>query len=180
MKTATRILMLILLAASMTSCDWIKGLADVEIDTNIEGDLLFVTDDAELKSTNDYGFDASVTVQVLNDDLYEYDDLIQDFMTSDVTVEVLSVDSTGVILRAGTWFEISNANAAYVWTLTSDWPIEPGFSLTLDAASYDAIDDILGDMVPFTMATSGSCNKANVTIELRYGIEVTVISNPLE
>ncbi len=169
-----------MLTVGMSSCELITGLADVEIDTIIEGDLLIRTDDTELKSTNDYGFDESVTVQVLNDDLYEYDDLIQDFMTSDVTIEVLSVDSSGVVLRAGSEFEISNANAAYVWKLTADWPIEAGFSLTLDAASYDAIDDILGDMIPFTMATSGSCNKGDVTFELRYGIHTTVIANPIE
>lgn len=180
MKNAIKILVLVMLTFGMSSCELLTGLADVEVDTVIEGDLLIKTDDTELKSTNDYGFDESVTVQVLNDDLYKYDDLIQGFMTSDVTIEVLSVDSSGVVLRAGSKFKISNANAAYVWTLTADWPIEAGFSLTLDAASYDAIDDILDDMIPFTMAASGSCNKGNVTFELRYGIQTTVIANPIE
>jgi hypothetical protein len=30
------------------------------------------------------------------------------------------------------------------------------------------------------MSTSGTCNKANVHIELRYGIETTVVATPLE
>ncbi len=45
---------------------------------------------------------------VLNDDLYEYEDEIQDFKTSDVTIEVLSVDSADVVFLAGTRFTISN------------------------------------------------------------------------
>ena len=101
-------------------------------------------------------------------------------MTSDITIEVLSVDSSDVILRSGSQFTIENMNAGYTWTLTTDWPIEPGFSLTLDAASYDAINDILEDMVAFTMSTSGTCNKGGVLIGLRYGIETTVVATPLD
>jgi hypothetical protein len=179
MKNLLGVFVLVVLTAGFTSCESIKGIFDVEVDTTIEGDLMILTDDTELKSTNDYGFDASVTVQVLNDDLYEYEDKIQDFKTSDVTIEVLSVDSSGVLLLSGTEFMISNANASYTWTLTSDWAIEPGLSVTLDAESYDVIDQILDDRVDFTMAATGSCNKANVTIELRYGIETTVVANPL-
>ena len=180
MKTSLRVLVLVMLTASLSSCENIKDLFDVEIETTIEGDLHFVSDEAELKSTEDVGFEASVTVPVLNDDTYEYEDKIKDFMTSDITVEVLSVDSSDVILRSGTSFTIENSNAGYTWTLTSDWPIVQGSSLTLDAASYDAIDDILEDMMPFTMSTSGTCNKGGVHIGLRYGIETTVVANPLD
>jgi hypothetical protein len=180
MKTAVRILVLAMLTASLSSCDKIRSLFDVEIETTVEGDLFLETNMTELKSTDDYGFDATVTVQVLNDDTYEYEDNIKDFMTSDITITVLSVDSSEVILRSGSQFSISNANAGYTWTLTTDWPIEPGFSLTLDAASYSVINDILEDMVPFTMSTMGTCNKGGVSIGLRYGIETTVVATPLD
>jgi len=180
MKNALRILVLGMLTVSLSSCESIRDLFDVEIDTTIEGDLSFVTDETELKSTEDFGFEETITVQVLNDDTYEYQDNITGFMTSDVTVEVISVDSSDVILRSGTQFSMSNMNAGYTWTLTSDWPIEAGFTLTLDAASYDAIDDILEDMVPFTVSTSGTCNKGGVHILLRYGIETRVVATPLD
>ncbi len=180
MKNTLRILILAMLTVSLNSCEKIKSLFDVEIDTTIEGDLSFVTDETELKSTEDVGFSSSATVHVLNDDLYEYDENIKDFMTSDVTIEVMSVDASDVILRKGTSFTIENSNTGYVWTLTTDWPITQGLSLTLDAASYDAIDDILEDMVPFTVSTSGTCNKGGVHILLRYGIETKVIATPLE
>jgi len=180
MKYALRILVLAMLTASLSSCEGIRNLFDVEIDTTVEGDLTFVTDETQLKSTNDVAFSASITVQVLNEDTYEYEENIKDFMTSDVTVEVLSVDSEDVILRSGTNFTIENVNASYTWTLTADWPIEAGMSVTLNAASYDVIDDILEDMLPFTMSTSGTCNKGGVTIGLRYGIETTAVATPLD
>jgi len=180
MNNALRILVLASLTVSLSSCESIKSLFDVEIDTIIEGELSFVTDENELKSTEDVAFNASVTVPVLNDDLYEYEENIKDFMTSDVTIEVLSVDSADVILRSGSSFTIENVNASYIWTLTSDWPIEAGMSVTLNPASLDVIDDILEDMLPFTMSTSGTCNKGGVTIWLRYGIETKAVATPLE
>ncbi len=180
MKTTLRVLVLVMLTASLSSCDNIKSLFDVEIETTVEGDLHFVSDEAELKSTEDVGFEDSVTVQVLNDDTYEYQDRITGYMTSDVTIVVDSISSSGVILRTDTQFTIENSSAGYTWTLTSDWPIEEGFTLTLDAASYDVIDDILEDMLPFTMSTSGTCNLPGVTIWLRIGIETTVVATPLE
>jgi hypothetical protein len=180
MKYTFRILVLAMLTASLSSCEGIRNLFDVEIETTIEGDLNFVTDEVELKSTEDVAFNASVTVPVLNDDLYEYEENIKDFMTSDVTIEVLSVDSADVILRSGSSFTIENMNASYIWTLTSDWPIEAGMSVTLNPASLDVIDDILEDMLPFTMSTSGTCNKGGVTIWLRYGIETKAVATPLD
>jgi hypothetical protein len=180
MKTALRILVLAMLTVSLSSCEKIRDLFDVEIDTTVEGELYIVTDETELKSTEDYGFDATVTVQVLNEDTYEYEENIKDFMTSDVTIEILAVDASDVILRSGSTFTIENANAGYIWMLTSDWPIEAGFTLTLDNASLDVIDDILEDMIDFTMSTAGTCNKGGVHIELRYGIETTAVATPLD
>jgi len=154
-------------------------LFDVEIETTIEGDLSFVTDETELKSTEDHGFNDSETVDVLNADLSEYGDLIQDFKTQNITIMVLSVDSSDVILRANSEFSISNSNASHTIRLNSDWPIEEGFTLTVDDASYGAINDILEDLVPITFTAVGTCNKGNVHITLNYNIDVIVESNPL-
>lgn len=180
MKNSQIFLVLASLAVSFSSCESIRNLFDVEIDTTIEGDLSFVTDDTKLKSTDDVGFTASNTVRVLNDDLYEYEENIKEFNTMDISVEVIAVDSSDVILRSGTSFTIENMNSGYVWTLTSDWPIEPGFVLNMDVASYDAINDILDDRIDFTISTQGTCNKPNVHITLRYGIHTTVVATPLE
>ena len=179
MKNALRILVLAMLTVSISSCEKISSLFDVEIETTIEGDLSFVTDETELKSTNDHGFNASKTVDVLNADLSAYGDLIQDFNTQNITIEVLSVDSSDVILRADSEFGISNLTAGYTWTLTADWPIYEGFTLTVDEASYGAMNDILEDLEPITFTAVGTCNKGNVHITLNYNIDVLVESNPL-
>ncbi len=179
MKNTLRILVLAVLTMSLSSCEKINSLFDVEIETTIEGDLSFVTDEAALKSTDDHGFNDSKTVDVLNADLSEYGDLIQDFNTQNITIEVISVDSSDVILRADSEFGISNSNAGYTWTLTADWPIYEGLTLTVDEASFGAMNDILGDKEPITFTAVGTCNKGNVHITLNYGIDVIVISNPL-
>ena len=179
MKTTLRVLVLVMLTASLSSCEKIRSLFDVEIETTIEGDLSFVTDETELKSTEDHGFNDSETVDVLNADLSEYGDLIQDFNTQNITIMVLSVDSSDVILRANSEFSISNSNASHTIRLNSDWPIEEGFTLTVDDASYGAINDILEDLVPITFTAVGTCNKGNVHITLNYNIDVIVESNPL-
>jgi len=180
MKNAVKLILLVMLSTSLTSCKKIKGWFDVEVDTTIEGAFTLVSDATELKSTEDYKIDDFITVQVLNDDLYEYEDEITSFLASDVTFEVMSVDSSDVVLRAGTEFLIFNTkNPGIRVQLPFDWPVEIGASLTLDEASLDVINDILDDMIDFTISASGNCNKGNVTIELRYGFKVTVIANPL-
>ncbi len=179
MKNALRILVLAMLTVSLSSCEKINSLFDVEIETTIEADLSFVTDETALKSTDDHGFNESQTVDVLNADLSAYEDLIQDFNTQNITIEVFSVDSSDVILRADSEFGISNSTAGYTWTLTADWPINEGFTLTVDEASYGAINDILEDLEPITFTAVGTCNKGNVHITLNYNIDVIVESNPL-
>jgi hypothetical protein len=184
MKSIKRVLLLLMISAGLSSCEKIKNLFDVEIDTTIEGDLSFVTDENALKSTDAHGFNASTTVDVLNEDLVEYEDLIKDFKTQSITLEVLSIDSaghdiTGIVLLENTQFGISNSqNSGYTWTLTSDWPIDVGFELSLDAASYDALNDILDDLLPVTFTATGTCNTGNITISLNYGIDVAVKANP--
>lgn len=186
MKTAIRTFMLVMLTTSLSSCEAIRGLFDVEIDTTIEGELDILTDAAELKSTDDHGFNASTTIQVMNDDLVDYQDLINNIRARSVSIEVISVDSagapiTGVIILADTQFGISNPNAEFIWELSSDWPIEPGFEIELPAESYSVLNQILDEYKDHevTISANGTCNNGNIDIVLNYGIEVKVESNPL-
>ena len=181
MKTAVRIFMLVMLTSSLSSCEMIRGWFDVEIDTTIEGELDILTDETELKSTDDHGFNESTSIQVMNDDLVDYQDLINDIRAKSVSIEVISVDSAGVIILADTQFGISNPNASLIWELDSDWPIEPGFEIELPADSYSVLNEILNDYqdYPVTISAVGTCNKGKVNIVLNYGIEVKVESNPL-
>lgn len=186
MKTTIRIFMLVMLTASLSSCESIRGLFDVEIDSTIEGELDILTDETELKSTDDHGFNASTTIQIMNDDLVEYQDLINKIRAKSVSIEVISVDSagspiTGVIILADTQFGVSNPNAESIWVLDSDWSIEPGFRIDLPAESYSVLNQILDeyDEHPVTISADGTCNNGNIDIVLNYNIEVKVESSPL-
>jgi len=186
MKTTIKIFMLVMFTSSLSSCEMINGWFDVEIDTTIEGELDILTDATELKSTNDHGFNASGTIQVMNDDLVEYEDLIDAIRAKSVSIEVSSVDSAGapikgVIILADTKFGISNPNADFIWELGSDWPIEPGYIIDLPAESYSVLNQILNEYEkhPVTISADGTCNNGNIDIVLNYGIKVKVESSPL-
>ena len=183
MKNVMKLLMLLMLSVSLTSCEGIKGWFDQEVDTTLDGELLIVTDQTELKSADAYGFDASITIQVMNDDLYEHEDKIQNFRTSDCTFEVLSVDSADVVLLEGSEFTISNAENPGLRVFVPPgpgFPVEVGSSLTLTVEALEVLDDILDARIPFTITATGSANKGGVTIELRCGIETTAIVSPFD
>ena len=183
MKNVLKFLSLVVLSVTLTSCEGIKGWFDREVDTTLDGELLIVTDLTELKAADAYGFDASITIQVMNDDLYEHEDKIQEFMTSDCTFEVMSVDSAGVVLLEGSEFTIFNAENPGLRVFVPPgpgFPVEVGSTLTLTEEALDVLDDILNDRIPFTVTASGSANKGGVTIELRCGIETTAIVNPFD
>jgi len=190
MNSALKLFMFCMLTASMSSCDLITDMADVEIDTNIEGRLDVLTDATELKSPEDHGFSEADTVDVINEDLEDYEHLIRDFHTQSITLRVLSVDSiggdgeefpvSGVKLLPNTTFGLANDLTEYYWILNQAWAIEEGMSLSLDAASYDAINDILKDELPVIFSAAGTCNKGNIRFILNYDLQATITANPIE
>ena len=182
MKTAIRIFMLLMLTAGLSSCEMIKGWTEVEIDTTLEAELDILTDDTELKSTEDFGFNESAILQVINPDLEDYADLIEAIEVESVTIEIEEVDQSGVILLTGTEFIISNTlGSSYTWTLLNDWNLDNNFSMPLPSESYDDLNDILEayDTSDVTVSAIGTCNKGSVHIYLNYGLEIKVTSSPL-
>jgi hypothetical protein len=180
MKNVLRILVLLTFTASLNSCEKIKDLFNVDIDTALEGQMNLVSDDVALKSTEAYSINGSATIDLSdNDDLAEYTDLIEDIEVHSVTLEVVSIDSAGVMILAGSEFSISSTdNPGLTWPITSDWPIVAGTSVTLDSDDYSVLNDMLEGDAPVTFSSSGSCNKGNVHISLTYSIDVTVEANP--
>jgi hypothetical protein len=173
--------MLGILTVGVASC----SLFDVEIDTTFEGDLQIEVDEPVMKSTTaeGYPFEASDQIDVLDDeDVYEYQDKIDDFIVSGVTVSVTSVTpSQGVELLAGTEFIITNGSRTATWTLESNMPIGVGTSQNLEDLGkiYDTVNAILDDMKPFTVSAVGHTNVAPVSAVLRLGIKTKIIANPL-
>ena len=179
MKSLVRVFLLVILATGVASC----SLFDVEFDTTFEGDLDIEVQDPGVKSAADsYPFNASVTVDVLDDeDVYEYQDKIDDFIVSGVTATVTWINTDGVEFLAGSTFTITNGTRTASWTLPVNIPIAEGTSMNLEDLGdvYKTVSAILADMRPFTMSAVGTCNKAPVSAIIRLGIETKVIANPL-
>lgn len=180
MKNTLRISLLIILTASLTSCEKIKSWFDVDIDTTIEGQMNVTSNNVELKSTEAYSINGSVTIDLSdNEDLAEYIDLIKAVEVHSVSLEVVSIDSSDVMILAGSEFSISSTdNPGLSWTITSDLPIDVGTTITLDSDDYSVLNDMLEGDAPVTFSSSGTCNKGNVHILLTYGIDATVTANP--
>lgn len=179
MKSLVRVFLLGMLVAGLASC----SLLDVEIDTTFEGDLPIVVEEPVMKSTNaGFPFESSATIDVLDDeDVYEYQDKIDDFIVSGVTATVTSVNQDGVELLSGTAFTITNGARTATWTLVSNMPVEQGTSQNLEdlGGIYKTVSEILADMKPFTVSASGSTNVAPVSAVIRLGIDTKVVANPL-
>lgn len=178
MRSVLRLFLLAFLVAGISSC----SLLDIEIDTTFSGDLDIQVEEPVMKSTEAYSFQASTTIDVLDDeDVYEYQDKIDDFIVSGVTATVTWVSETGVEFLPQTAFTITNGSRTATWTLQTALPIVEGASLSLEDMGdvYKTVSAILDDMKPFTISAAGTCNTAPVSVIIRLGIETKVVANPL-
>jgi len=180
MKNVLSVLVLVILTAGLTSCEKIKSWFNVDIDTTLEGQMNLVSGDVAVKSTEAYSINGSATIDLSdNDDLADYTDLIEDIEVHSVSLSVVSIDSTGVMILAGSEFSISSTdNPGITWPISSDWPITAGTFITLDSDDYSVLNDMLQGTAPVTFTSTGFCNKGNVHIDLTYEIDVTVEANP--
>lgn len=181
MKNVLRISALLMLTASLTSCEKIKSWFNVDIDTNLEGQMNVASDNVDLKSTEAYSLNGSTTINLSeNEDLEDYVDLIEDIQVNSVHLEVVSIDSSGVMILAGSEFRIYSSEdpVGFYWPINEDWPINAGTYITLEADDYSTLNNMLEGDVPVTFSSSGTCNKGNVHIVLTYDIDVTVEANP--
>jgi hypothetical protein len=180
MKSYAKLFLLAMFATGLASC----SLLDVEFDATYSGDLEIEVQEPSVKSANadSYPFQASATINVLDDeDVYEYQDKINDFIVSGVTATVSWVNQGDVEFLPQTAFTITNGTRTATWTLDSSLPIVEGTSVTLTDLGdiYKTVSEILADLKPFTVSTVGSCNKAPVSAVIRLGIETKVVANPL-
>lgn len=182
MRTTLKFLILLIFTASFTSCEWISGWFTEEINTTLEGQLNLVSDEAELKSTEAHSINGSTDpIDITdNDKLEPYADLINDIKAKSVSLIVVSVDSSDVVIHAGSEFTISSTtNPGMTWPIDADWPIEVGTTINLTADNYNVLNAMLKDDDPVTLSSTGTCNKGNVHILLTYEIEVVVEADPL-
>lgn len=181
MRNALKFLLLLILTASLTSCEKIRSWFDVEIDTVIEGQMNLVSDETELKSVEAFPINGSEPVDLSNnEDLAEYVDLIKAIKTHSVTLMVVGVDAPDVVIHAGSEFSISTpTNPGLSWPISQDWPILQGTTVDLTADNYSVLNDMLEGNEIVTFKATGTCNVGGVHIDLTYGIDVTVEAEAL-
>ena len=182
MRNLIKIVLLVILTASLSSCEKIKGLFDVEFETTLSGDLDIEIQESAMKSTAIHEFKKYATVDPFaNDDIAEYEDNIKEFAVEGVLAKVTFVSKKNVVFYSGTTFSISDNVDGVEWILENDWPIEQGTEVTLKDLNdvYLEVEKILNKKKEFTVGAKGECSEEGVSITLRIGIDTKVKANPL-
>lgn len=182
MRNLVKYALLIMLAAGISSCEKIRSIFDVEIDTTLSGELDIDIQDQALKSVLDYAFKSQEDIDPLDDDdIAEYEENIKDMDVKGILATVVYVSKENVEFKAGTAFSISDQMSNVVWTLDDDWPIAEGTTITLGDLGdvYKAVAEILNRKKPFTIGAEGTCTQTDVYITIRMDIDTKVTANPL-
>jgi len=182
MRTLLKVSIMLMLVAGIFSCEKIKSIFDVEIDTTLSGNLDIDIQESAKKSAAGYDFESSATINPLDDeDIAEYTDKIKEFQVNGVEVEVIYVNKGDVVFESGTAFYISDMSNTITWTLSGDWDVMEGTTLSLEDMGdvYQAVADILDKKETFTVGAVGTCSQTDVYITLKMGIDTKVIANPL-
>jgi len=182
MRNLVKITFLVILTASLSSCEKIKGLFDVEFETTLSGDLDIEIQESAIKSTAIHKFEKYAVVDPFaDDDIAEYDENIKDFAVEGVLAKVTFVSKKNVVFYSGTTFSISDNKGGVDWILENDWPIEQGTELTLKDLNkvYLEVEKILNRKGEFTVGAKGECSEEGVSITLRIGIDTKVTASPL-
>ena len=183
MKKLVNIALLFMLPAMFTSCEKIKGIFDVEIDTNLEGWLMIDVDEPVQKTTNGFDFYEEVPVSPLDDeDIAEYEKNIKKIKVSKVVATIKDVNKEGVVFEKGTKI-IVKGSTVVTWELLEPWPIVVEDKIVLgDDVSveiYKKVTKMLTDLETLTVIADGTCNQTGVFVTLVVGIDVKVTANPL-
>ncbi len=182
MKNIVKILMPVAITVFFTSCESIKGVFDVEVETTLSGDLDIDVQEAAMKSAADFYFESTTTIDPMSDEQIEkYADNIEQIRADHIAATVISANLEGIIFRKGMTISMENEDASVTWTTGNEYEIVPDLELILpdDGGLYNAVTDILTSKKEITVSCTGYCNKTGVKVKLRTFIETTVIANPL-
>lgn len=179
MKSIPGIFVWLIVLVGLVSCDELG----IKINTNLKADLNIDVEEPPQKDLPAvYDFYAEETIDPLSDpDVQEYIDNIQGWTVDSISVEVISVNTPGVVFMAGTFFRVSDNTDQAEWLLDENFGVTEGARLVLDnsGGDWDTVTDILERNAVFKVSTGGQSNMANVLVTLRLSIAATVKVNPL-
>jgi len=184
MKNMVYLVMLISIAAIVSSCEKIKSIFDVELNTTLSGTLLIDVDEPAKKSTESYSFYQSVDVSPLDDeDIAEYEDNIKKIKVTKIIASIEDVNKEDVVFEKGTMITIKGSSDELTWILQEPWTIIEGEEIILNddvsVEIYKTITKMLTDLETLTIIAQGNCNQTGVYVTLVVGIDVKVTANPL-
>jgi len=183
MKNLMKIGFVLALIASVSSCEKVKGLFDVDFDTTFSGELDIEIPESSLKSAEYHEFTSETDIDPLDDeDIAEYYDNIEEINVNTILATVVGVNKNDVVFKSGTFFQILDEADTATFTVQEDWPIVQGTSLTLGELgtdNYEKVELIVNRKKQFTIRAEGECTQKGVEITIDLGIRTTVIANPL-
>jgi hypothetical protein len=186
MKNLGIVALVILLSASFTSCEKIKGIFDVDVETNLSGDLDINIPESASKATGNYEFESSAVIDPTdNPDVADNADRIKE-ITADGIIATVTYVSVGdqstddLVLFKGTTFSIENSTTRASWTLQNEWPIQKGTELALEDVQgiYGEVSNMLTTLEPFEVTCKGAASLKGISITIEIDINTTVTGNP--
>ncbi len=182
MKNLIKILLLVVLSYSFSSCDDAEELLDTKFNSQMSGDVKVVVpaDGAVFKSMMvGYNFIGQETMDPRSDSqVNEYINKIKSFDVYEVTGTVVSV-SAPIQIIDGT-ISVFDGSKVASWSV-ANFDVTNGASITLGntEGQWDKIDQILGGKKVFTAKIEGTVDERNVTFIIRILIKMKVVANPL-
>ncbi len=186
MKNLGIVVLMVLLSASFTSCEKIKGIFDVDVETTLSGDLEIDIPESATKAAGYYEFESFAVIDpTVNDDVADNADRIKEITADGIIATVTNVSigdqpTDDLVLFKGTTFTIENSNIEASWELQSEWPIKKGSELKLEDVQsiYGEVSKILTTVEPFTISCIGAASLKGISITIAIDIKTTITGNP--
>ncbi len=182
MKNIIKILFLLLVSISFSSCAEAEELLDVKFNSELSADLNVVVPAEGLRKSAEMlatSFSEQATINPRADaNIEKYFDMLKSFDVTGVTGTVKTV-SAPVKIVTGTISIIEGAKTAS-WNITN-FDVVNGASVTLDnsAGQWDTINQILDGKRTFTAKIEGTVDRSDVSFTISVLIKMRVVANPL-
>ena len=184
MKTFLKILIILLIGVSFSSCDDIESLADFDFNSNLGADLnVVVPATGAMKATVKIGgisFSEEEIIDPLADSqIKKYLDNLKSFDVQEITGTVKRVSKPVTIVSGN--ITISQGSKSTSWSVTN-FDVVNGAKIILDSGEgqWATVNQILKSKGKFTAKIVGTVDNSDVSFTIYILIKVKVVANPLQ
>jgi hypothetical protein len=181
MKNIIKILLLLLVSISFSSCDEAEELLDIKFNSELSADLNVVVPAEGLRKSAEMmatGFSAQATINPRADaNIEKYIDKIKSLNVEGVTARVLSISAPVEIITGN--IIVTDGSRVASWEI-NDFDVIVGASHTLDNSSgqWDRVNQILDGKKSFTARIEGTVDRSDVSFVIRITIKARGVANP--